>query len=147
MLRFSFAIGAALLLVMSGCDTPPGAPEVDPTPPRVENLQYAPQEVLVSDPDAETVEVELAILADALPGDSPIERVSFSLLASGTTIGAVGELPGLPDDDRYGINALIELPADFDQYTVRVFATATDSLQSNVALGQFRIVPDTTTAS
>ena len=146
MLRFTLAVLAALLLAMSGCDDPPGAPEVDPTPPRIENLQYAPQEVIVSD-TADTVPVDLVMLADALPGDAPIERVSFSILASGANIGAVGELPALPEDNQYGINARIDLPADFDQYTVRVFATATDSLQSNVTLGQFRIVPDTTTAS
>lgn len=138
------AVGLLMgMLFVTGCDNAPGAIALDREPPRVSNLTYAPEQVVVADPDAETVEVPLQLVADVEPGDAPIERVTFSILASTAGLGATGPLDSL-GAPAYGLNALFELPADPDQYTIRVFATDADSLQSNVALGQVRIVSDTT---
>jgi hypothetical protein len=101
--------------------------------------------VLLANPDSSaTVSVPLQLNITAEPGSAPIDRVVFSLLASGSNLGATGTLPDPPDGTTYTLSAQFGLPAVPDQYTLRVFAIGADSLQSNVALGQIRIVPDTT---
>lgn len=132
------------VLLVAGCDDPPTAPNRDAEAPRVRNLQYTPQRVLLSDTDPEAnVSVPLQLNVTAEPGTAPIDRVVFSFLASGSNLGATGTLTPLSQENTYGLSAQFTLPATPDQYTVRVFAIGADSLQSNVALGQLRIVSDT----
>ena len=132
--------------LLAGCtEAPTTAPPLDRDAPQVRNLSYAPQRVLLSAPDPESdVRVPLQLNITADPGAVPIDRVVFSLLASGSNLGATGTLPEPSSGTTYRLSAQFTLPAEPDQYTLRVFAIGTDSLQSNVALGQVRIVSDTT---
>jgi hypothetical protein len=50
-------------------------------------------------------------------------------------------LPG--ETDLYGSAIELTLPRADAVYTVRVFAVDTDSLTSNVGLGQVRVLPGT----
>jgi len=139
--------GILVGLLLAGCtDAPTTAPPLDREAPQVRNLSYAPQRVLLATPDPDAnVRVPLNLHITADPGSAPVDRVVFSLLASGSNLGATGTLPDPPEGNTYTLSAQFALPAVPDQYTLRVFAIGADSLQSNVALGQIRIVPDTTT--
>lgn len=143
-LRWSCCVLLGLLLL--GCDdVPDSVSSLNDEPPRVENLRYAPQRVLLTNPDPDSsVAVPLQVEITADPGAAPVDRVAFSFLASGSNLGAVGTLTRRSDTNEYALNGQFELPATSDHYTLRVFAIAADSLQSNVAMGQVRIVPDTT---
>ncbi|MGM0705701.1 MAG: hypothetical protein ACQETP_07270 [Bacteroidota bacterium] len=143
----SLVLAAVLSVVLfAGCDDPPNtAPGLTDDPPRVHSLSYAPQRVLLTNPDPDTsVAVPLQIEVTADPGSAPVDRVAFSLLSSGSNLGATGTLTPRDESNEYGLQGAFELPATADQYTLRVFAIAADSLQSNVAMGQLRIIPDTT---
>ncbi len=156
MLRFSLPFGATrgllwsccvlLGLLILGCDdVPDSVSSLNAEPPRVADLRYAPQRVLLTNPDPDSsVAVPLQVEITTESGAAPIDRVAFSFLASGSNLGAVGTLTPRPDTNEYTLNGQFELPAAPDHYTLRVFAIAADSLQSNVAMGQIRIVPDTT---
>lgn len=139
--------GILVGLLLAGCtDAPTTAPPLDREAPQVRNLSYAPQRVLLATPDPDAnVRVPLNLNITADPGSAPVDRVVFSLLASGSNLGVVDTLAAQPQDNIYALAARFALPAVPDQYTLRVFAIGADSLQSNVALGQIRIVPDTTT--
>lgn len=144
-----------VLPVVTGCDEAPGPDPVDRRPPVVQNFAYEvegfsgrPDSITIADlpPDQRTdttATVRLLLLATAADADGAVERVAFTIEpASAPRASLEDELPPTENDPRlYGLNVGLTLPAVDELYTLRVFAVDTDSLVSNVALGQIRLIP------
>ncbi len=147
--RIRIALLAVILAFgLSACDEAPGV-EPDPQSPvlaadftqlpdTVDAAMVPPDRVTDS-----TVVARISLAAAAEDPDGQIARVVFTIepaSAPGVTID--GDLPPVPDiSNVYGINIDLTLPQVDEIYTVRLFAVDDDSLQSNVALSQVRVLP------
>ena len=143
------------LWVLSGCDEAPGPAPVDRRPPVVQDFAYEvegfagrPDSITIADLPADqrtdtTATIRLLMLATAADADGAVERVAFTVEPASAPRAAIeGALPPTENDPQlYGLNVGLTLPAADELYTVRVFAVDADSLVSNVALGQVRLIP------
>ncbi|NBC87775.1 MAG: hypothetical protein GVY25_16460 [Bacteroidetes bacterium] len=144
------AVVVAAFLLFAACDQAPGASDTSPESPVVADFAYSPDAV---NPDTlspgrvtdSTLTVDLRLVTAVTDADSEIERVVFTIEASSAPGSALdGTLPLLPGEtDLYGSAIELTLPRADAVYTVRVFAVDTDSLTSNVGLGQVRVRPGT----
>lgn len=145
-------IGFAAFVLLVGivaCDDAPGPSPVDPQPPEVSAFDYIPETVRVAELPPDRVQeadsiarVDLRLVTRAVDPDGALARVEFSIEASQNPGTAVrGRLDSL-GPDLYGAAIDLSVPSFVDEtYTLRVFAVDTDSLTSNQALGQFRVIP------
>jgi hypothetical protein len=143
-----------MLIAATGCDDTPGAGALDQQAPRVVDFRYTPDSVVVSTlPDDRVqdslAEVELAIDARVQDADSDVASVLFTLEpASNPRQTALGSLRVVTDapsgpGELYAARAQLRLPAIRREiYTLRVYAIDTDSLPSNQATGQIRLIPE-----
>lgn len=133
----------ALLLVAAGCDTAPGAQSLDPQPPRVADFGFDVAVVPPPDPLPDTLAaVQLDVALRASDPDGRVERVEVALEpAQAPRAIVIVSLPAQADD-RFGGQFVFGLPVIDEQYTVRAYAVDNDSLLSNQARGQFRLVPN-----
>lgn len=151
-LRRSLFVVVLAAALVAACDDTPGTTPLDRQPPTVTEFDYVPQTVRVADlppdrvnEDDSTAQVDLRLVARAVDPDGALDRVTFSIEPSRTPSAALrGRLDSIAPD-VYGVAIDLGVPAFVDEsYTLRVFAVDADSLISNQALGQFRVVPDTT---
>lgn len=144
----AIAVLAALLL-LTACDETPGASTAS-APPVVVDFSYSPDsaDAATLDPSRvtdSTVTVDLRLVTAVVDEDSEIERVAFTIEPASAPGSAIdGTLPLLPDETSvYGTAIDLTLPRADALYTLRVFAVDADSLVSNPALGQLRVLPGT----
>jgi hypothetical protein len=142
------AATVAVLLVVSACDETPGPQPLDRQPPRVVAMDYAPDSIRASDLPPEQVQdsvlqAPLAINARVRDPDGDLSAVLFTLepaaAPQATAVGTLRVQSGA--EDLYAVRAAVSLPAVEERYTLRVYAVDTDSLFSNQAVGQIRVLP------
>ena len=140
-------LAGALVLTLSACDDAPGvAPPAQP--PVLIDLAYSPESVNADSltPDRvtdSTVTADLRIITAAEDPDGSIDRVVFTIEPASVPDAAIaGTLPLIPDEPNlYGTAIDLTLPRIDEIYTIRTYAIDQDSLLSNVALGQIRVIP------
>jgi hypothetical protein len=137
----------AAVLLLTACDETPGA-STEAVPPVVVDFSYAPDsaDAATLDPSRvtdSTVTVDLRLVTAVVDEDSDIERVAFTIEPASAPGSALdGTLPLLEGETNvYGTAIDLTLPRADALYTLRVFAVDTDSLVSNPALGQLRVLP------
>ena len=133
----------ALLLLPAGCDTAPGAHPLDPQPPRVADFGFDVAVVPPPDQLPDTLAaVQLDVALRASDPDGQVERVEVTLVpAQAPRATVIVSLPA-QDGDRFGGQFVLGLPVADERYSVRAYAVDNDSLLSNQARGQFRLVPN-----
>lgn len=141
-------LATILTIGVAGCDDAPGV-EPDRQPPALAaDFSQLPDTVdAATAPPGRvtdsTVVARISLAAAAEDPDGRVERVAFTIEpASAPGVAIDGDLPPVQDiANVYGINIDLTLPRVDEIYTVRLFAVDDDSLQSNVALSQFRVLP------
>ena len=146
----ALALAVALLLV-AGCDEAPGPRPLDRQAPEVVAFDYAPDSFVVADLPPDQVQDSVfqtgfAINALVRDLDSDVASVLFTLEPAAapqrTAVGTLRVAPDAPGDSLYTTRAALSLPTVREIYTLRVYAVDTDSLTSNQAVGQVRVIPD-----
>jgi len=144
------ALAVALLLV-AGCDEAPGPRPLDRQAPEVVAFDYAPDSIVVADLPPDQVQDSVfrtgfAINALVRDPDTDVASVVFTLEPAAapqrTAVGTLRVAPDVPGDSLYTARAALSLPTLREIYTLRVYAVDTDSLTSNQAVGQVRVIPD-----
>ena len=144
---YALLLAGALALLLSACDEAPGvAPSAEP--PVLLDLAYSPDSVNADSLEPtrvtdSTVTADLRIVTAAEDPDGSIDRVVFTIEPASAPDGAIeGTLPPIPDEPTlYGTAIDLTLPRVDEIYTIRTYAIDQDSLLSNVALGQIRVIP------
>jgi hypothetical protein len=136
-----------MVLSLSACDEAPG---VSPSsqPPVLVDLAYSPNSI---NPDSltpdrvtdSTVTANLRIVTEAQDPDGSVDRVLFTIEPASVADAAVqGTLLPIPEEPNlFGTAIDLTLPRVDEIYTIRTYAIDQDSLLSNVALGQIRVIP------
>ncbi|PEN14388.1 hypothetical protein CRI94_04970 [Longibacter salinarum] len=141
---------AVAISMLTACDQVPGSADRSLQPPVVADFDYSPDSVDAGTVDPSrvtdtTVTVDLRLLTAVEDTDSDIERVVFTIepgsAPRATIDGTLSEVSG--QEGVYGAAIDLTLPRADALYTLRVFAVDTDSLTSNVGLGQLRVLPGT----
>jgi hypothetical protein len=144
------ALAAALLLV-AGCDEVPGPQPLDRQAPEIVAFDYAPDSIVVADLPPDQVQDSVfqtgfAITALVRDPDRDVASVVFSLEPAATpqrtAVGTLRVATDAPGDSLYTARAALSLPTVREIYTLRVYAVDADSLTSNQAVGQVRVIPD-----
>jgi len=139
------------VLLVAGCDEAPGPRPLDLRAPEVVAFDYAPDSVVVGDLPPDQVQDSVfqtgfAINALVRDTDSEIASVVFTLEPAAspqtTAVGTLRVASDAPGDSLYSTRAALNLPTLREIYTLRIYAVDTDSLTSNQAIGQIRVIPD-----
>jgi len=144
--RSTFLFVAVLFGVFFlGCDQV-SAP-TEPRPPTVYNLEVVPDSVRLSDlppnqvqDSSATVGVRLA--TEARDPDGSVERVVFTVEPATNPRGTATGSLAPAESTRYERDIGLGVPLVDEVYTIRVFAVDNDSLASNQAVGQFRVIDE-----
>jgi len=147
-------LATILTIGVASCDEAPGVEPGPQSPVLAADFSQLPDTVDAATvpPDRvtdSTVVARISLAAAAEDPDGQIARVAFTIEpASAPGVAIDGDLPPVPDiSNVYGISIDLTLPRVDEIYTVRLFAVDDDSLQSNVALSQVRVLPSPDTSA
>ncbi len=136
--RFGSALAIFVLtVVLAGCDSAPGPDPLDPSAPRIENIEVTP-DVLALDQiagEGDTVTAPITVSADVSDEDDDLTTffvVVRSALAGQTPL-AQAELPIAGSGRMQAVLDLTISRAESGRFTVSVFASDTRGNLSNVA--------------